>query len=241
VFAPVSITFIQCVLHCAVRCSVSWKPAVAEVDNLLLNVIALALSILLVKLTSGALWVMWVLWVLWVLYIAGWTAKSEDSCDVSEPLTVTWFNDYPSQSEIVHCTLIVSDAWDAASDRVLLQMCANILSVHIEVNVNDNEPAIFIELTTTWASHRAALIYQSCTNATELHFNIPRAIHLQLLCVTPIDWTDQKSHTACVLLTLFFESSSSPPSPSPPLPLPLYEEILWCYETQDFLWWLPLG
>jgi hypothetical protein len=46
VFGPVSITFIQFVPYCAVGSSVSWKPAVAEIVNLLLNIIALALLVL---------------------------------------------------------------------------------------------------------------------------------------------------------------------------------------------------
>jgi len=88
---------------------------VVEVLNLLLNLIDLALSILSVKLT---------LYVSCMLCVAGRAVKSEDSCDVSEPPAVHWFEDKPSESAIVRCVSIVSDACDAVRSRVLLPMWA---------------------------------------------------------------------------------------------------------------------
>ena len=125
--------------------------------NLLLNLIDSALSILSVKLTSC------VLCVLCVLCIAGRAAKSEDPCDTSEPPAVHWFEDKPSESAIVCCVSIASDAGDAVRSRLLLPMWANSLFVRIEVNVIDDRADISLELTTTRASCRAALMQQSRT------------------------------------------------------------------------------
>jgi hypothetical protein len=72
--------------------------------------------------------------------------KSEDSCDVSEPPAVHWFDDEPSESAMVRCVLIASDACDAVRSRVLLPMWANSLSVCIEVNVIDDRADISLEL-----------------------------------------------------------------------------------------------
>jgi len=62
--------------------------------------------------------------------------------------------------------------------RILEILCANFLSIHTEVNVIDAWTNISLELTTMGASHRASLMQQSRTNATELHLNMARAIHL---------------------------------------------------------------
>ena len=94
--------------------------------------------------------------------------KSEDSCDVSEPPAVHWFEDKPSISAIVRNS-IASDAGDAVRSRVLLPMWANSLSVRIEVNVIDDRADISLELTNTRVSRRAALMPQSRTNVTEPH------------------------------------------------------------------------
>ena len=59
-------TFIWFMMYSVVPSSVGWKPVVAEVLNLLLDLIDLPLSILLVKLT---------LCVLCMLCIAGWAAQ----------------------------------------------------------------------------------------------------------------------------------------------------------------------
>ena len=85
----------------------------------------------------------------------------DDSCDVSEPPAVHWFEDEPSESVIVRCVSIPSDACDTVRSRVLLPMWANSLSVHIEVNVTDARADISLELTNTRVSRRAALTPQS--------------------------------------------------------------------------------
>ena len=125
-----------------------------EVLNLLLNLLVSALSILSVKLTSC---------VSCVSCVAGRAVKSEDSCDVFEPLAVHWFKDEPSQSAMVRCVSIASDACDTIRRRVLLPMWANSFSVCIEVNVIDDRADISLELTNTRVSHRAALMPQSRT------------------------------------------------------------------------------
>jgi len=146
--------FIRFVRDFVVRSSVGWKPAVVEVLNLLLNLIDLVLSILSVKLTSC---------VSCVSCVAGRGVKSEDSCDVSEPPAVHWFEDKPSESAMVRCVSIASDACDAVRSQVLLPMWANCLSVHIEVNVVDDRADTSLELTNTRVSRRAALMPQSRT------------------------------------------------------------------------------
>ena len=84
-------------------------------------------------------------------------AKSEDSCDAEVLPAVHWFEDKPSNSANLHCVSIASDGSDAVGSRELLQMWANRLSVHIEVNVLDDCPAMSLELTTMRAACRAAL------------------------------------------------------------------------------------
>ena len=88
---------------------------------------------------------------------------SEDSCDVSEPLAVHWFEDEPSESAIVRCVSIASDACDAVRSRVLLTMWGTSLSVRIEVNVIHDRADISLERTTTRAFSRAALMQESRT------------------------------------------------------------------------------
>jgi len=70
--------------------------------------------------------------------VAGIAAKSEDSCDASKPPAVHWFDYKPSESAIVHCVLIASDACDTVRSQVLLPMWTKSLSVRIEVNVIDD-------------------------------------------------------------------------------------------------------
>ena len=62
----------------------------------------------------------------------------------------------------------------------LLPKWANNLFVRIDVNVIDDPTDISLELTTTLASRRTALPQHSRTNATELHLNITRAVHLHI-------------------------------------------------------------
>ena len=125
-----------------------------EVFNLLLNIIDSAQSILSIKLTSC---------VSCVSCVAGRALKLEDSWDVSEPPAIGWFEDEPSESAIVRCILIASDACDAVRSRVLLPMWANSLSVRIEVNVIDARADISLELTVTPVTRRAELMPQSRT------------------------------------------------------------------------------
>ena len=89
--------------------------------------------------------------------------KLEDPCNASEPPAVHWFEDKTNQSAIVHCVSIAPDAGDAVRSRVMLPMWANSLFVRIDVNVIDNRTDISLELTTTRASRRAALMQQSRT------------------------------------------------------------------------------
>ena len=89
--------------------------------------------------------------------------KSEISCDVSEPPAVHWFEDESSESTIMRCVSIASDACDAVRSRVLLPIWVNCFSVRIEVNVIDDLADISLELTNTRISHRAVLMPQSST------------------------------------------------------------------------------
>jgi len=89
-----SMTFIWFVMYSVVRCSVGGNLAVAEVFNLLLNLIESAVSNLSVKLK---------LYVSCVLWVAEKAAKSEDSSSASKPLAFHWFEDIPSESSIVCC------------------------------------------------------------------------------------------------------------------------------------------
>jgi len=155
---------IRFVSYSVVRSSVGWKPEVAEVLNLLLNLIDWALSILSVKLTSCASCVSCVLsvscvscilGVLCMSCVAGRAPKSDDSCDIAKPPAVHWFEDKSSKSAIVHCISIASDACDALRSLLLLPMWPNSLCVRMEVNVIDDWADISLELTTTWAFRRA--------------------------------------------------------------------------------------
>jgi len=103
--------FIWYLMNSVMRTAVGWKPVVVEVLNLLLNLIDSALPILSVKLTSC---------VSCVLCVGGRAVKSEDSCDVSEPPAVHWFDNKPIESAIVRCVSIASNACDAVRSRVLL-------------------------------------------------------------------------------------------------------------------------
>jgi len=105
-----SMTFIWFVTYSVERSSVLWKPVVAEVLNLLLNLIDSALSFLSVKLTSYVSCRACVSCVPWVARRA---TKSEDWGDACERPAVHWFEDKPSQSAIVCCVSIASDAGDA--------------------------------------------------------------------------------------------------------------------------------
>jgi len=125
---PLWMIFIQFVMYSVVRSSGVWKPTVVDVIKLLENQIDSAFSILLAKLTSC---------VSRMSCVAGRAEKSEDSCYVSEPPAVTWFEDKSSEFAIVRCVPIASDACDAIRCRVLLPMWANSLSVRIEVYILD--------------------------------------------------------------------------------------------------------
>ena len=116
-----------------------------------------------------------------VLCIARRGGKSQGSCNASKLPAVHWLEDKPSESAMVRCVSIASDACDAVRSQVSLPMWANCLSVSIEVNDSDHRPDISLELTTTRASRRATLTQQSPTNSTEPHLNMTRAVHLQLL------------------------------------------------------------
>jgi len=96
--------FIQFVTDSVLRSSVGWKPTVVEVLDLLPDRIDWALSILSVNLTSS---------VSCISFVAGRAAKSEDSCDASEPPAVHWLEDTSSESSFVRCVSITSDARDA--------------------------------------------------------------------------------------------------------------------------------
>jgi hypothetical protein len=79
--------------------------------------------------------------------VAGRVVKLEDSCDVSVPPAVHWFEDEASTSPIVRVVSITSDACDTVRGRVFLPMWAKSLSVGIEINVIDDRADISLELT----------------------------------------------------------------------------------------------
>ena len=133
---PSSITFFHFVTYSAVQSSPGSKLAAVKVVNLLLNLIDSALLILSLKLTSCA------------SCVAGRGAKSEDACDVSELAALHWFEGKPSESAIVLCFSIASDAYEAIRSRVLLPKWANRAFVHIEVTVIGVPAEVSLELIT---------------------------------------------------------------------------------------------
>jgi hypothetical protein len=151
---PSSMSFIWVMRYAVVQSSVGWKPPVAEVMNLLLNLIHSAFYILSIKLTSCAMCASC------LSCMAERATKSDDTCDVSEPQAVHCFKDEPSGSAILQGASIASDACEAIKRQVLLPIWAMSHSVHVGVNVTDDRSDITLELSNMQVTRRARLMPQ---------------------------------------------------------------------------------